>query len=133
MLPYIICHNIILDVATMFCCHLPCPLSQNSFPCHNRIPMPLLILCRDKVLKCRDNLSIVILHFAFSLLRHSSTCCNKFLQVTLGFCLDNAIITLRHNCISFHSNFFCFSCCFFFLLCLFSLNFYKTQFWVKTP
>ena len=31
ILPCILCHNIILDVAIMFCCHLPCPLSRQSF------------------------------------------------------------------------------------------------------
>ena len=48
----------------------------------------LLILCRDRIVKCRDNLSIVILHSAWSLLRHSFACCDKLLQVALGFCHD---------------------------------------------
>ena len=134
MLPCILCRDIILDVATIFCCHLPCPLSRNSFPCHDRIPVLLLpILCRDRVMKCHNNLSTVILHFVLSLLRHGSACCDKLLQVALGFCRDNAIITSRHNYISCLSHFFYFSCCFFFLFSFFYLNSWKTQFWMKTP
>ena len=123
MLPCILCRNIILDVVTMFYYHLPCPLSQNSFPCHVIIPVLLLILCRNRVVKCHGTLSIAILHFSLSLLRHSFSCCDKLLQVVLGFCRDNVVITSRHNCISRLSHFFCF----------FSLNSCKTQFWVKTP
>ena len=130
MLPCILCRDIIIDVMTMFCCHLPCLLSRNSFPCHDRVPMLFLILCRDKVVKCCYNLSTVILHFALSLLRHSSACCNKLLQVALGFCRDNAVITSRHNCISFLSHFFFAFLAYF---SFFSLNSFKTQFWVKTP
>ena len=44
-------------------------------------------LCCD-IVKCHDNLSTVILHSALSLLRHSSACCDKLLQVALGFCHD---------------------------------------------
>ena len=106
MLPCIICRDIILYVTTMFCYHLPCPLSRNSFPYHNRIPVLLLILCHDRVVKCCDNILIVILYFALSLLRHSSACCDKLLQVALRFCRDNYVITSRHNFISCLSHFF---------------------------
>ena len=46
----------------------------------------LLILSRDRVVKCHDNLSIVILHSALSLLRHSSACYDQILQIALVFC-----------------------------------------------
>ena len=45
----------------------------------------LLILCRDKVVKCHDILSVVILYFALSLLRYSYACCDKLLQIAFGF------------------------------------------------
>ena len=46
-------------------------------------------------------LSTVILHFALSLLRYSSACCDKHLQIALGFLSQQSFIMLRYFSVSF--------------------------------
>ena len=62
--------------------------------CCNIFLVLILILYRNIVMKYHDNLSTFILHSSLSLLQHSFACCDKLLQVALGFCRDNAVIML---------------------------------------
>ena len=82
------CRNNTSAFRLLLCCDI-------HFLCCNIFLILLLILCRD-------NLLTVILNFALSLslLRHSSSCCDKLLQVALGFCRNNDVIMSRHNYIS---------------------------------
>ena len=51
----------------------------------------LLILCRDKVVKCRENIYFQ-LELSFVLLRHIIPCCDITLLVTFSFCCDILIL-----------------------------------------
>ena len=75
----------------------------------------LLILCHDRAVKCCDIISTVILHSTLSLLRYSSACCNKLLQIALGFLPRQSFITSRNFSFSCLSHF----CCFFYYFLFF--------------
>ena len=100
------CHDISNQMSRQYFCFQTSIVLWHSFMCCNIFLVLLLIFCRDRVVKYRDTLSTVILHFALFLLQHSFACCDKLLQVAFGFCHDNAVIMSRHNCISCLSYFF---------------------------
>ena len=88
-----------LGALLMQCCDnvIKCRDNISAFRiplCCNIFLVLILILYCDRVVKCHDNLSTVILHSSLSLLQHSFACCDKILQVPLGFCHDNAVIML---------------------------------------
>ena len=93
------CHDNLSPFILPFCCDIYFCVAPFFFFVF------LLILIRDRVVKCCDILSTVILHSALSLLRHSSACCDKILQFALGFCRDIAVIMLQYFSFSCLSHF----------------------------
>ena len=79
---------------------------QLSLLCRNIYQSIPLILCRDRVVKCRDNLHFYLEFNTYSLLRHSIACCNIASACSIEIMSRHFEIMSRLFCLS---QFFCFS------------------------